>query len=100
MSLRRLSCHAVIVASFALMAFALAEWQARGFSIGDVWPIDGEMRVHPAHVLLLGIVILPPALFAPGAETSSERGSGRGVLARFESVPGLSPRRTFDGSRH
>jgi len=63
MRLRRICCHVVIVASFALIAFALAEWQALGFSAVGLWPLDGEMRLHPAHVLILGIVILPPALW-------------------------------------
>ena len=63
MCVRRVSCHVVIVASFALMTFALAQWQALGFSLDAVWPFAGELRLHPAHVLIIGIAILPPALW-------------------------------------
>jgi len=63
MVVRRISCHVVIVASFALIAFSLAEWQLSGFTLETLWPLHGEMRLHPAHVLILGVAILPPAVW-------------------------------------
>jgi len=53
----------LLAMAFALTAFALAEWQSRAFSLHDLWPLADTFELHPVHVLLLGIAMIPPALW-------------------------------------
>lgn len=63
MILRLLARCTLLTMAFALTAFALAEWQSRAFSIGDLWPLADDFALHPVHVLLLGLAMIPPALW-------------------------------------
>ncbi len=48
---------------FALTAFGLMSWQAKGFSLNGIWFVDNEFRTHPLHLLVLGIAMIPPTLW-------------------------------------
>jgi len=53
----------LLVAAFALTTAGLMGWQARGFSFEGLWPLDGVPALHPLHLLVLGLAMIPPALW-------------------------------------
>lgn len=62
-SLRLLLRCTLLTIAFALTTYALARWQTLGFSFVDIWPMADELELHPVHVLILGIAMIPPALW-------------------------------------
>jgi len=61
--LRMLMRCGLLTVGFALTAFALAEWQESGFGFDGVWPFADVPQLHPLHVLVIGIAMIPPALW-------------------------------------
>jgi hypothetical protein len=61
--LRLLARCGLLALAFALTTFALFEWQASGFTVHDVWPFSETVALHPLHVLMLGVAMIPPALW-------------------------------------
>ncbi len=53
----------LLTVAFALTTFALARWQSIGFRWSEIWPLAREFSLHPVHVLILGIAMIPPALW-------------------------------------
>jgi len=53
----------LLTAAFALTSAGLMFWNAEGFSFHGVWLLDGEFRLHPLHLLVLGLAMIPPALW-------------------------------------
>lgn len=53
----------LLVAAFALTTAGLMGWQDRGFGFVGLWPLDGDPRLHPLHLLVLGLAMIPPALW-------------------------------------
>ncbi len=53
----------LLTIAFALTSYALARWQTIAFSFVDIWPMADELELHPVHVLVLGIAMIPPALW-------------------------------------
>lgn len=53
----------LLVAAFALTTAGLMGWQDRGFGFDGLWPLDGDPEVHPLHLLVLGLAMIPPALW-------------------------------------
>jgi hypothetical protein len=53
----------LLAMGFALTTFGLTQWQSRMFSLHDLWPFAEAFVLHPAHVLLLGVAMIPPALW-------------------------------------
>ena len=49
--------------AFALTTLALAQWQAIGFSWHDVWPLAGDFHLHPVHLLVIGVAMIPPTIW-------------------------------------
>lgn len=48
---------------FALTTAGLMLWHADGFSFRGIWFIDNAYQLHPLHVLILGLAMIPPALW-------------------------------------
>jgi hypothetical protein len=63
MTWRYLIRFGLVVVGFALITFGLLEWQDRRFSLAGFWPLDGPMRLHPLHLLILGIAMIPAAVW-------------------------------------
>jgi hypothetical protein len=38
-------------------------WHARAFSFAGVWLVDNGFQLHPLHLLILGLAMIPPALW-------------------------------------
>jgi hypothetical protein len=53
----------LLTAAFGLTTFALARWQTMGFNWTGIWPLSGPFELHPVHILILGIAMIPPALW-------------------------------------
>ena len=50
---------ALLTAGFALTSAGLMAWQGREFSMQDVM----TLQLHPVHLLVLGLAMIPPALW-------------------------------------
>lgn len=61
--LRYLLRFALLTIGFALTTLGLMTWQARGLSFDGLWPLDGPLSVHPVHLLVLGLAMIPPTLW-------------------------------------
>jgi hypothetical protein len=61
--LRYLLRFALLTIGFALTTLGLMTWQARGLSFDGLWPMDGPFAVHPLHLLVLGLAMIPPTLW-------------------------------------
>jgi hypothetical protein len=48
---------------FALIAAGLMMWRAVGFSFDGIWFFDNDYRPHALHLLVLGLAMVPPALW-------------------------------------
>ena len=53
----------LLALAFAITTFGLAQWQARGFVWHDVWPLAERLSLHPVHLLVIGIAMIPPTLW-------------------------------------
>ena len=53
----------LLLAAFALTTAGLMGWQDLDFRLDQVWPLDGEFELHPLHLLMLGLGMIPPALW-------------------------------------
>ena len=48
---------------FALTTAGLMLWHADGFSFQGIWFVDNAYQLHPLHVLIVGLAMIPPALW-------------------------------------
>ena len=53
----------LLTAAFALTSAGLTFWHAEGFSFRGIWLLDGDFRLHPLHLLIVGLAMIPPALW-------------------------------------
>ena len=53
----------LLAIGFALTSAGLLAWEANAFSFAGLWGVDGTFRVHPLHLLVLGIALIPPTLW-------------------------------------
>lgn len=57
----------LLTLGFALTTAGLMFWHAQGFRFDGVWLADGladgEVRLHPLHLLIVGLAMIPPALW-------------------------------------
>jgi hypothetical protein len=53
----------LLMTAFALTTAGLMAWRDLGFAFEDVWPVGGAPRLHPLHLLMLGLAMIPPALW-------------------------------------
>jgi len=53
----------LLMAAFALTSAGLMFWHAEGFSFRGVWMLDDGFHLHPLHLLIVGLAMIPPALW-------------------------------------
>lgn len=53
----------LLTLGFALTTAGLMFWHAQGFRFEGVWLADGEVRLHALHLLIVGLAMIPPALW-------------------------------------
>lgn len=53
----------LLMLAFALTTAGLVGWHDLEFSLAGIWPLGGELALHPTHLLMLGLAMAPPALF-------------------------------------
>jgi hypothetical protein len=61
--MRYLLRFVLLTAGFALTTAGLMLWHAVDFSFQGLWLLDDGFRPHPLHVLILGLAMIPPALW-------------------------------------
>jgi len=55
--------YLLLVLGFALLTYGLVNWGRLNFSLTDAWFSDGQVALHPLHLLILGIAMIPPAMW-------------------------------------
>jgi hypothetical protein len=53
----------LLTLGFALTTAGLMFWHAEGFGFDGIWLVDNEFRLHPLHLLIVGLAMIPPALW-------------------------------------
>lgn len=53
----------LLTLGFALTTAGLMFWHARGFTFHGVWLVDEGLQLHPLHLLIVGLAMIPPALW-------------------------------------
>jgi len=38
-------------------------WHAQDFTFEGLWFFDNDFKLHPLHLLILGLAMIPPALW-------------------------------------
>ena len=61
--MRYLARFLLLMAAFALTTAGLMAWRDAGFAFDGVWPLEGEPRLHALHLLMLGLAMIPPAIW-------------------------------------
>jgi len=61
--LKYLARCVLLTLGFALTTYGLVAWQHAGFSFSGIWPNFADLRVHPVHLLVLGLAMIPPAIW-------------------------------------
>lgn len=68
------SWYILLAAGFALVTAGLASWHDRAFLFDGLLSLDGG--VHPLYLLILGIAVVPPALWEIFLAEQSKRTGG------------------------
>jgi len=53
----------LLTLGFALTTAGLMAWQDVGFRFDGLWSLAGDFGVHPVYLLVLGLAMIPPALW-------------------------------------
>ncbi len=53
----------VLAVASSAVAFGLLAWQHQGFTLVGVWLVDNDWRIHPVHLLVVGIGLIPPTMW-------------------------------------
>ena len=53
----------LLTVGFALTTAGLMFWHAQDFSFHGIWLVDDGLRLHPLHLLIVGLAMIPPALW-------------------------------------
>lgn len=53
----------LLTLGFALTTAGLMFWHAQSFTFHGVLLVDNDWRLHPLHLLILGLAMIPPALW-------------------------------------
>lgn len=59
--MKRLAAFLLLTAGSALTTAGLALWQDQAFTFSGLWSMAGGL--HPVFVLIIGIAMIPPALW-------------------------------------
>lgn len=54
---------ALLMVGVALATLGLLYWQDQGFSFDGLWLYDNGWRPHALHILVIGIAMIPPAMW-------------------------------------
>lgn len=61
--MRYLLRFVLLALGFALTTGGLMLWHADDFTFEGIWLVDNDYRLHPLHVLMVGLAMIPPALW-------------------------------------
>ena len=61
--MRYLTSFLLLAVAFALTTAGLMLWHAQDFGFHGIWFFDNDYKPHPLHLLVLGIAMIPPALW-------------------------------------
>ena len=61
--MKYLTRFVLLTVGFALTTAGLMMWRAVGFSFEGVWGFDDGFRPHALHLLIVGLAMIPPALW-------------------------------------
>ncbi|MFB3078316.1 MAG: hypothetical protein ACE1Y4_09950 [Lysobacterales bacterium] len=53
----------LLAIGFALTTAGLMFWHAQQFSLEGLWFFDNGFQLHPLHLLIVGLAMIPPALW-------------------------------------
>ena len=53
----------VLAAGFAMATYGALDWHYHDLSMAGFWLVDGDWRLHPLHLLMLGLCAIPVALW-------------------------------------
>lgn len=53
----------LLTSAVALLTYGLAAWQHEGFGLEGVWLFDDGGRLHPLHLVVVGIGMIPPVMW-------------------------------------
>lgn len=53
----------LLTTAFALTTAGLIFWHQQAYSFHGVWLLDDDFDLHPLHLLILGLAMIPPALW-------------------------------------
>ncbi len=61
--MKYLTSFLLLAMAFALTTAGLMLWHAQDFGFQGIWFFDNDYKPHPIHFLVLGIAMIPPALW-------------------------------------
>ncbi len=53
----------LLTVGFALTAAGLMGWHAERFSFTGLYFFDNDYQLHPLHLLIIGLAMIPPTLW-------------------------------------
>ena len=53
----------LLTAGFALITMGILGWQEVGFELSTLWPVASELKLHPIHLVVVGMALIPPTLW-------------------------------------
>ena len=60
---RYLIRYALLTIGVMLTTFGLVSWTDRDFDLSGFWLVDNGWQLHPVHVLIVGIGLIPQAMW-------------------------------------
>ena len=90
-SARYLVRYGVLTLGVTLTTFGLITWADRDFDLSGFWLYDNDWRLHPVHLLILGIGLIPQAIWEIFVlETIRNARSGHGAQPAPDQTPALT----------
>ena len=90
-SARYLVRYAVLTLGVTLTTFGLITWAERDFDLSGFWLVDNDWRLHPVHLLILGIGVIPQAIWEIFVlETFRTARSARGAQPAPDQTPAIT----------
>lgn len=63
MTLKYCIRYLLLVAGFALLTYGMINWSRDDFSMQGIWIFDGPNILHPLHFIIVGVAMIPPAMW-------------------------------------
>ncbi len=80
----------LLMIGVALTTLGIIFWHDRGYSIVGLWFFDAGFRLHPLHILILGIALIPPTMWEQFQLDQSTPATGKRSQARSAERPDSS----------